>query len=679
MNVIEGVRKMVIDINNTTDSFYEKLFQNSSNIQVIVDGDSGQIVNANKIACEFYGYSKEEIKKLKICDISSINDLEEIRHIFNESLESQNTEIYLTHKIANGSAKDKKVIFSKACIYGKIYFNMTICDVLESKNIKDKRDNTQESLNDPEEILGNVEANYRRMLDHLPVAIILSLRIEQKMLYQNPRFIELFGHTFEEFSQVSEWWPIAYPDIEYREWVSKEWNSRLAEAIKNQSVIEPMEANITAKDGSIKHVCVHATVLGDMNFITFIDMTERKKAEEAIRLMNAYNRSLIEASLDALITVDSQGIIIDVNLATERATGYSREELIGTNISRYFTDSKKVNNAHNKVLKEGTIEDYELELKHKEGYATTVMCNASVYKDECGQVKGVFISARDITQRKIREEELEKQKLVAEEANLLKSQFLATMSHELRTPVNVIFSAIQLFELYLKNSSDVASLNCSKHLRAMKQNCHRLLRLINNLIDITKIEAGFIELHLKDVNVVSIVEDITLSVEEYARGKDIYVQFDTEIEEKIMALDPDKLERILLNLLSNAIKFTSKNGNIFVNVYNKETSIIISVKDTGIGIPQDKINQIFERFIQVENTMIRTNEGSGIGLSIVKSFVEMHGGTINVLSQVGVGSQFTIELPVKILSEQCHQNYTILNNKQNYGEVLDIEFSDIYK
>jgi PAS domain S-box-containing protein len=335
------------------------------------------------------------------------------------------------------------------------------------------------------------------MLDHLPVAVILSLRIEQKMLYQNPRFIELFGHTFEEFSEISEWWSIAYPDPEYREWVSKEWNSRLAEAIKNQSEIEPMEVNITAKDGSTKHVCVHGTVLGDMNFITFIDMTQRKNDEEAMRSINAYNRSLIEASLDALITIDSQGIIIDVNSATERATGYSRGQLTGTDIFGYFTDSEKVKNAHNKVLKEGTIEDCELELKHKDGYATTVICNASVHKGKCGRVKGVFISARDITQRKIREEELERQKLVAEEANVLKSQFLATMSHELRTPVNVIFSAIQLFQLYLKNSSDVASLNCSKHLKAMKQNCYRLLRLINNLIDITKIGAGFMEYILK--------------------------------------------------------------------------------------------------------------------------------------------------------------------------------------
>ena len=678
LKIIEGGRKIMIDINNTTDSFYEKLFENSAGIQIIVDGENGQIINANKTACKFYGYSKEQIKKLKLSDISSINNLKAIEHSSNQTLESKNTELYSTQKLANGSTKDVKVIFSKIWIDGKIYFNVTISDALESRNTKEKRDKSK-SLDASEELAIKVEERQRQMLERLPVAILLSCGIEERTLYQNPLFIDFFGHNFDDFYEVSEWWPIAYPDPEYREWVSKEWSSRLAEAVKNQSEIVPMEVDITTRDGSVKHICVHATVFGDMNFITFIDMTERKKAEEALRLANAYNRSLIESSLDALITIGPEGRIIDVNSTTEKATGYSREELIGTNILDYFTDHDKVKNAHNQVFKDGVIEDHELELKHKEGYATPVLCNGSFYKDECGHVKGVFIAARDITELKIREEKLEKEKSAAEEANVLKSQFLANMSHELRTPVNVIFSAIQLFELHLKKNSDVGSLNCNKHLQAMKQNCHRLLRLINNLIDITKIGAGFMELHLKNVNVVSIVEDITLSVEEYAKGKDIYVQFDTEIEEKIMALDPDKLERILLNLLSNAIKFTRKSGNIFVNLYDRDTSIIISVKDTGIGIPLDKISQIFERFIQVENTMIRSNEGSGIGLSIVKSFVEMQGGTINVLSEVGVGSEFLIQLPVNVLFEKCEQDFTVLKNKQNYAEVLDIEFSDIYK
>lgn len=668
------------DINNTTmDSFYEQLFENSNDIQLIVDGENGQIINANKRACEFYGYSKEKIKKFKIYNISKAKNLEEMGHVFNQPLNSKSAEIYLTHKLESGCEEDSKVTFSKMCINEKIYFNMTILDILKDKNIKIKSNNTERELDNSEKKLRKAEVDYRKMLEHLPVAVIVSLGTEQKMLYQNRLFIEFFGHAFQESSDISEWWNAAYPDPRYRKLVSEEWNYRVEEAIKNHSKIEPMEVNITIKDGSVKQVCVHATVVGDMNFITFIDMTERKKAEEAIRLVSAYNRSLIEASLDALITIDSEGSIRDINSTTEKATGYSREELIGTYVFNYFTNPEKSRNAHNQVFRDGTIEECELELKHKDGYVTTVICNASVYRDERGQVEGAFISARDINQRKIREAELERQKSAAEEANVLKSEFLANMSHELRTPVNVIFSAIQLFELYFKKSSDMNSLNCEKHLKAMKQNCHRLLRLINNLIDITKIGAGFMELQLKNVNVVSIVEEVTLSVGEYAKVKDIYVQFDTEVEEKIMALDPDKLERIFLNLLSNAIKFTSKNGKVLVNVYDRETSVVISVKDTGIGIPQDKINQIFERFIQVENTMVRTNEGSGIGLSIVKSFIEMHGGTINVLSEVGLGSEFIIEFPVNILSEEYHEDYNIINNKQNYAEVLDIEFSDIYK
>lgn len=679
LKIIEGVIKMVTDINNTTDSFYEKLFENSSGIQIIIDGENGKIINANKTACEFYGYSKEQIKNLKLSNISSINDLEQIKNIFQQTVESKNTEIYSRHKLSNGLIRDAKTIFSKVIIDGNIYFNLTIFDDLESKNTNEKDNNKEKSVDVSEEPIRKVEERQRKMLEHLPVAIILSYGIEQRMIYQNPLFIEFFGHTFEEFNAVSDWWPIAYPDPEYREQVSKEWNARLSEAIKNQSEIAPMEVNITTKDGEVKQVCVHATVFGNMNLITFIDMTERKKAEEALRLLNSYNRGLIEASLDSLMTVGPEGKIIDVNSATEKATGYSREELIGNYVWDYFTDSEKVHNGHEQVFKEGVIEDHELELKHKEGDVTPVLCNGSVYKDECGQVKGVFIAARDITERKIKEEKLEKEKSAAEEANLLKSQFLANMSHELRTPVNVIFSAIQLFELHLQKKINIDSLNCNKHLQAMKQNCHRLLRLINNLIDITKIGAGFMEVHLKNVNVVNIVEDITLSVDQYAKGKDIYVQFDTEIEEKIMALDPDKLERILLNLLSNAIKFTKENGKVFVNIYDRDKSIIISVKDSGIGIPQEKISQIFDRFIQVENTMVRTNEGSGIGLSIVKSFVEMHGGTIDVVSELGVGSEFIIQLPVKLLNEQAYKEFNTPNNKQNYAEVLHIEFSDIYK
>jgi signal transduction histidine kinase len=238
-------------------------------------------------------------------------------------------------------------------------------------------------------------------------------------------------------------------------------------------------------------------------------------------------------------------------------------------------------------------------------------------------------------------------------------------------------SAVQLFELYSKKEKNTYERG-NKHLKAMKQNCFRLIRIINNLIDISKIEIGFLELHLKDGNIISLVENITSSVAEYAKGKNINVQFDTEVKERNIAYDPDKLERIMLNLLSNAIKFTEKGGNIFVKICQREENIIISIRDTGIGIPQSKADKIFDRFIQVENTLTKSHEGSGMGLSITKAFVEMHGGAIKLKTQEGAGSEFIIELPVRILKEKCIPDHIDREVERNCVEILNIEFSDIY-
>jgi signal transduction histidine kinase len=201
------------------------------------------------------------------------------------------------------------------------------------------------------------------------------------------------------------------------------------------------------------------------------------------------------------------------------------------------------------------------------------------------------------------------------------------------------------------------------------------LRLVNNLIDITKIDARFLELDLEECNIVSLIEDITLSVSEYMENKNLTLIFDTDVEEKILWCDPDKIERIILNLLSNAVKFTNSEGSIFVNLYSKEQSILISIKDTGIGIENDKLDMIFERFKQVNKSFTREQEGSGIGLSLVKALVMMHKGSIEVKSTYGIGSEFIIEIPInEPLHKVAHNSSKELCNKQHYN----IEFSDIY-
>jgi signal transduction histidine kinase len=283
-------------------------------------------------------------------------------------------------------------------------------------------------------------------------------------------------------------------------------------------------------------------------------------------------------------------------------------------------------------------------------------------------------------EQKVREQTMELRiaKEEAEAANEAKSMFLANISHELRTPLNIIMSINQMLKLYL-NKNELDKNQVEKKVNMQVQNCYRLLRLVNNLIDITKIDSGHFEIIKRKGNIVQIVECITMSVVEYIEDKGINLIFDTDIEEKTFYFDPDAIERIVLNLLSNAIKYTPSGGCIFVNLQNLEGGVIISVKDTGVGINEGKINVIFERFKQVDELLTRRHEGSGIGLSLVKSLVQMHGGSIEVHSEEEKGTEFLVMLPVGN-GDESTKNYisSVYDDKQRVVEKINIEFSDIY-
>lgn len=272
------------------------------------------------------------------------------------------------------------------------------------------------------------------------------------------------------------------------------------------------------------------------------------------------------------------------------------------------------------------------------------------------------------------EEILQKNKEIyeANESERLKTEFLCNLSHEFRTPLNVILGALQLLSLNVNDHKE------SKYLGVMKQNCYRLLRLINNLIDISKIDSGFYKTNFENRNIVNLVEEITLSVVPYAEMKGISVQFDTNVEEKIMGCDVDQMERVILNLLSNSIKFTQPGDKITVNFYDKGKNISIIIKDTGIGIPKNKLNMIFQRFGQVDKSLARNHEGSGIGLSLVKSIVEIWGGNISIESDYGKGSTFIIEVPVTVLPNKNSYMQENDSISLNLVERTQVEFSDIY-
>ncbi|MEQ8156234.1 MAG: ATP-binding protein [Clostridiaceae bacterium] len=273
------------------------------------------------------------------------------------------------------------------------------------------------------------------------------------------------------------------------------------------------------------------------------------------------------------------------------------------------------------------------------------------------------------------------QKAVEENSKLLKEsrdlnntivEYFSNMSHEFKTPLNIISSASQILSMFCDRSDKHYQKN-KQYLASIRQNCYRLTRLVNNILEVTKMDKGAVKLNLHIHNIVTVVEEIMTSVISYVESKGLHIIFDTDVEEKYIRCDIEKIETVILNLLSNAIKFSEKGDTIWVTVSDCQEKVCISVKDTGIGIPEDKVNLIFERFGQVDKTFRRNNEGTGIGLALVKSYVELHDGTIRVISRLNAGSEFIIEFPAEESGELCEEEFTYQANV----DMINREFSDI--
>lgn len=313
-----------------------------------------------------------------------------------------------------------------------------------------------------------------------------------------------------------------------------------------------------------------------------------------------------------------------------------------------------------------------------------MICKDNSYKWLRWHLK--YIKERDIIAFSVRDIDKEKEDVEARqklEQNIylesMKNEFFANISHEFKTPLNIMLGIIQLIDINIvkENIKFNDKIDLENYIKLFKQNLYRILRLVNNIIDITKIDAGYYELELGNYNIVNVVEEISLSVTPYAKNKQIDLVFDTNCEEMILAFDPEKIERILLNLLSNSIKHTSINGCIYVNVESKGDRVYISVCDNGEGIDSNKLQSIFERFTQVKSNIASSYEGSGIGLSLVKSLVNLHGGDISVKSEVGKGSKFEFYLPSKLVKSKTNIKKFISENSKI--EMCNIEFSDIYR
>lgn len=394
--------------------------------------------------------------------------------------------------------------------------------------------------------------------------------------------------------------------------------------------------------------------------------------ETNTRQESQYARSLIEASLDPLVTISGKGKIMDMNAALTSVTGMSREELTGTDFLDYFTEPQKARRVYQEVFAKGSVADSPLTLRHKNGKLTEVLFNGSVFRNNIGEVSGVVIVARDVTEQKLIERELTEAKVfaelatgiaeeakskadiaraIAEDAVKAKQQFLSNMSHEIRTPMNAI---IGFTKVVLK--TDLTEKQ-KEYLTAIKLSGDALIVLINDILDLAKVDAGKMTFEKTPFKMALSISAMLHLFETKIQEKNLILvkEYDEKIPQ-VMVGDPVRLHQIILNLISNAVKFTNT-GNITVNVSmltedDEKAVIQFSVSDTGIGIPVDKMEHIFENFQQATSETSRLYGGTGLGLAIVRKLVESQGGNIHVKSKVDEGSTFSFTLPFqKTLSD----------------------------
>lgn len=393
---------------------------------------------------------------------------------------------------------------------------------------------------------------------------------------------------------------------------------------------------------------------------------------------------ILDKSYQIVYSMNEDGYFTYCSSNVTKYLGYELSDVIGKH-QKIFTDeltNDKLYKVREKVKNTGIPQELvNYKLKHKDGSLSWNTTTFFYYKDPYLDEGTFWAVMKDITTTKMIEEKLDendKKLKESREYERIKNEFIANISHELRTPVNIIYSSLQLFDLYIdKNDFYNTKDKFIYYSKVMKQNCYRLLRLINNLIECSSLNAGVSNLETTNFDIVSLTLSICNSVKPHFKNHNLSFSIMPFVSSAIINGNVDKIELILLNLLSNSIKFSKPNGHIIVSIYEDDNYILISVKDDGIGISEDKLPIIFDRFTQGQALLTRSNEGSGVGLSIVKSLVEMHNGSISVNSKKDIGTEFIIKFP--IIAFNSH-NLSKLDNviHLNHEKKVNIEFSDIY-
>ena len=591
---------MIIDENvvkvNTllSDSTYNSLLTalvESSDDAIISKTPDGIITTWNVAAERMFGYSAKEILGKPISILVPKDSQEEFSLILEKIKKDQRIEHFETKRL-NKDGKILNVSVTLSPIKNKEGKIIGISKIV--RNITERKQSEQERIKLALIVESSEDA-------------ILGMNLDGIIDSWNSGAVKMFGYKENEIIGKSV--QLIYPSERTEELPG------IIQKLRAGARIEHFETERKRKDESIIDVSLSispiknekGSIVGIAKIIR--DISGQKRT-------SAYARSLIEASLDPLVTISAEGKITDVNDATVKVTGVTRDKLIGTDFSNYFTEPDNARDGYERVFNKGFVTDYPLSIRHASGQITDVLYNASVYKDDKGNVLGVFAAARDATQVK------------------QKDEFSTMIGHELKTPLVPILG---YSELLLSGDMGKLTETQNNSVKTIFDNATRLLRLIQDILDVRKTELGKLNLDIRDVNAKEIIAQCLTAFKTTSQSKEITLVDNSQ--DIPLQCDFERIIQVINNLLSNAFKFTpQKYGKIEVGAKIDNDSVIFSVKDNGIGIPKDKQVNLFKKFYQVDTSIKRSALGSGLGLAICRGIIESHKGKIWLESEAEKGT-----------------------------------------
>lgn len=666
-------------------SYYREFFTNNPAVMIIVDLDTRMLIDANLAACAFYGFGSDAIACRPFSELSA-GDLESAFESMNQAWIGTRHNFPAKHRIAGGEVHDVEIQVARLDSEGKKAVYAVINDISESvenRRLIEEQFKHVEKQNEKLEAIIEHASNGVFIFDSNGKYITINRYAREHYLnyFSN---IDYIGDAFLQMEHFDEEGRV----------VTREESPGFR--VLNGERISDLLIRFRHGNGS-KYLKVNGLPVFDegggfsFGILSIEDVSEQIRMNEMLKSQKDQLQAIIDNMSDGLAIYSKSGKIIMYNEASLDYLSFAKEtvkdfdfrenyicrDMFGKILSRDEMPLARALQGE-KIVQKRLLFESDAEKVYLDVSATPVY-NRS-------KISMIILNVRNVTQnvlynelllnqQKIMLEAERKEKYILEEAMEIKDNFVMMITHEFKTPISIINAAIQTMELVC---GDELSAKAQGYLNKIKQNSLRQLRLVDNLLHVSSIQAGYQKLSEQTVDIVALTRAIIDSVQVYALRKNIELIFDPMSESDFVSIDDEKYERILLNLLSNAIKFTPPEKNVTVALTCGEESFQLEVRDQGIGIPKGKQRLIFQRFGQVDSTLSRQAEGTGLGLYLVKSMVASLEGSIELKSSVGHGAVFTVVIP----SHKARIDKSGLKRDElletRIEEAASVEFSDIY-